>query len=304
MTHPEHNHPPLNAPSIGATPAAPSDQSVDSQTSGKVPVVKAEAQLPSQGVAPEPTQGEAPVPAPPVKPPVKQDEHRLKQAAQVAHKPSTDGVANPTGYNDCALAGGSNPQSPELISKLKSAKKGKPKRRDNHVSIRLTDEEWDVLEKFMSLTGMTLSEALRAIILAFASNGGSVYLRPKSPPSQLEDLLGELSKWRKEFSKAKPRLNIPTPASDKERHAEVTKWREESDRLLKTIPKLEELVRLALGVMTSLTTERVRQIKDGYTTLGGWKASFETKKNAASVEFLQALMDLLADAGFKPQQKR
>jgi hypothetical protein len=156
----------------------------------------------------------------------------------------------------------------------------------------------------MSLTGMTLSEALRAIILAFASNGGSVYLRPKSPPSQLEDLLGELSKWRKEFSKAKPRLNIPTPASDKERHAEVTKWREESDRLLKTIPKLEELVRLALGVMTSLTTERVRQIKDGYTTLGGWKASFETKKNAASVEFLQALMDLLADAGFKPQQKR
>lgn len=304
MTHPDNNQNPPNAPATGATPAAPSGQPADSETSGKVPVVKAEAQLPSQDVAPDPTQGEAPVPAPAATPPVNQDVDSLKQAAQVAHKPSTDGVANPTGSNDCALAGGPNPQSPELISKSKSAKKGKPKRRDNHVSIRLTDEEWDVLEKLMSLTGMTLSEALRAIILAFASKGGSVYLRPKSPPSQLEDLLGELSKWRKEFSKAKPRLNIPTPASDKERHAEVTKWREESDRLLKTIPKLEELVRLALGVMTSLTTDRVRQITDGYTTLGGWKASFEAKNNAAVVAFLLALMDLLRDAGIKPPQKK
>ena len=214
-------------------------------------------------------------------------------------------MPNPGGPNDCALAGGPSPQSPELISKSKPAKKSRSKKRDNHVSIRLTDEESDVLERFMSVTGMTLSEAIRAIISAFENKSGTIYMRPKSPPAHLEKLLGELSKWRKEFSKAKPRLNVPTPGSDKERYAEVTKWRAEADRLLKAIPQLEELLRLALGVMTSLTTERVSQITKSYTTLGAWKANFEEKNNnAATVAFLQALMDLLIDAGIKPQQKK
>jgi hypothetical protein len=303
MTQPEDNQTPLNAPASGATPAAPSGQSADSKTSGKQPAGSIEAQRPSQDLAQKPTQGDAPVPAPAATPPVKQDVDSLKQAAQLAHKPSTDGVANPTGSNDCALAGGDSPQTPQPISKSKSAKKSRSKKRDNHVSIRLTDEEWDVIERLMALTGLTLSEAIRAIISAFESKTGSVHLRPKSPPAHLEKLLGELSRWRKEFSKAKPRLNIPTPVSDKERHAEVTKWRAEADRLLKVIPQMEELVRLALGVMTSLTTERVIQITKGYTTLGGWKANFEEKNSPATVAFLQALMDLLADAGIKPQQK-
>ena len=196
MTHPEHNHPPLNAPSTGATPAAPSDQSVASETSGKVPVVKAEAQLPSQGVAPEPTQGEAPVPAPPVKPPVKQAEHRLKQAAQSEHKPSTDGVPDPTGSKDCAHAGGRSPQPPKPINKLKSAVKRRSKKRDNHVSVRCQDDEMDVIEERMTSTGETQSQAVRAIILEHKNKEGNVYLQPKTPIEQLEELLGLLGDWR------------------------------------------------------------------------------------------------------------
>ncbi len=304
MSDNKDNEPVLNAPTAADQTAAPSGQSADSETSGKQPAGTAATQPPTQGATQEPTQGEAPVPAPAVTPPVKQDAHNLKQAAQLEHTLSSDGVPNPTGSNDCALAGGPSPQSPELISKSKPAKKSRSKRRDNHVSIRLTDEEWDVLEILMSSTGMTLSEALRAIILAFACKSGSVYMRPKSPPAHLEKLLGELSMWRKEFSKAKPRLNIPTPASDKERHAEVTKWRAEADRLLKAIPQLEELVRLALGAMTSLTVERVMLITKGYTTLGTWKSSYEENNNQVFMEFLQALMDLLIDAGIKPPQKK
>lgn len=285
-----------NAPTAADPTAASSDQMADSETSGKQPAGKTEAQAP--------TQGEAPVPASAVTPPVKQDAHNLKQAAQLEHKPSTDGVSNPSGSNDYALAGGVSPQAPQPISKSKSAKKIRNEKRDNHVSIRLTDEEWDVLERFMSVTGMTLSEAIRTIISDFENKTGSVYMRPKSPPAHLEKLLGELSKWRKEFSKAKPRLNVPTPVSDKERHAEVTKWRAEADRLLKAIPQLEELLRLALGVMTSLTTERVSQITKGYTILGTWKAQFEKDEKLTLVASLQALMDLLTDAGIKPQQKR
>ena len=304
MKQPHDNQTPLNAPASGETPAAPSGQTAAPKTSGKQPEATPEAQPPSQDLAQEPTQGEAPVPAPAATPPVKQDVDSLKQAAQLEHKPSTDGVSNPSGSNDCALAGGVSPQSPQPISKSKSENKNRSKKRDNHVSIRLTDEEWDVIERFMALTGLTLSEAIRAIISAFESKTGSVHLRPKSPPAHLEKLLGELSKWRKEFSKAKPRLNIPTPVTDKDRHADVTKWRAEADRLLKEIPKLEELLRLALGVMTSLTPERVILITKGYTTLGGWKSSYEGKNNAAMVAFLEALLELLADAGIKPPQKK
>ncbi len=328
MNYPQDNKTPLNAPASGATPEAPSGKSTDSETKSKQPADTSEAPVPAQGaapvptqrvapvptqsvapvptqsVAPVPTQGEAQGPAPAATPPVNQDVGSLKQAAQLEHKPSADGVPNPSGSDDCALAGGRRPQTPELISKVKPVKKSKPKKRDNHVSIRLTDEEWDVLEKLMNSTGMTLSESLRAIILAFASKSGSVYLRPKSPPAQLEKLLGELSMWRKDLNKAKPRLNIPTPANDKERHAEVTRWREESDRLLRAIPLLEELVKLALGVMTSLTPERVYHIRKNYTTLETWKTTREKDGKLGLVPFLQALIDLLVDAGIKPPQKK
>jgi hypothetical protein len=236
----QDNEAALNTPTAAdQTPTGSSGQAADSETSGKQPAGKTEAQTPSQDVAQAPTQGEAPVPASAVTPPVEQDAHNLKQAAQLEHNSSTDGVSNPSGSNGCALAGGVSPQAPQAISNSKSAKMIRNEKRDNHVSIRLTDEEWDVLE------------------------------------------------------------------SDKERHAEVTKWRAEADRLLKAIPQLEELLRLALGVMTSLTTERVSRITKGYSALGSWKANVEKKDNdLATVAFLQALMDLLTDAGIKPQQKR
>lgn len=296
------------SPSSGSSPssavAPSSNESEVSRTPESQVQAPTIAQARSQDDAQSSFRGAAPRAAPAVTHLETPNVLQPLQAAQLEHNSSTDGVSNPSGSNDCALAGGDSPQTPLQNSKTKSAKKSRSKKRDNHVSIRLTDEEWDVIERYMAMTGMTLSEAIRAIISHFENKARSIHLHPKAPPAHLEKLIGELAKWRKEFSKAKPRLNIPTPANDAERHAQVTKWRSESDRLLKEIPKLEELLRLALGVMTSLTAERVIHINNGYTTLGGWQNKFESDKKENLAAFLQALMDLLKDAGIKPIDKK
>ncbi len=195
------------------------------------------------------------------------------QAAQLEHKSDYIPISDSIG----PLAGG-HPQTP--VSPPKAAKKRRAKRRDNHLSFRAEDDVLDIVAERMAHTGESQSDAVRAIIRESQDKAGNIYLAPKTPPDQLEKLLSEFKKWRIAFATAKPRLNIATPADDDERHAEVVAWREEADRLLREIPQLEEVVKVALATLTSLTPERVARFKTGINSLTRWKKGFiEQKKN-------------------------
>lgn len=301
MNRPEQNQTPLNAPASGATPAAPSNQAAAPKTSGKQPADETEAQTPSQDLAQKPTQGDAQVPAPAATPPVKQDVDSLKQAAQLEHKPSSDGVPNPGGSNDCAPAGGPGPQSPEPIAEAKSAKKDRKQKLDNHVSVRFPDTELEIIEERMERTGERQSEAVRGIVRDHLNKEGDVYLAPKTPPEQLENFLGELSKWRGDFKKAQPRLNMPTPKNDDPRHKQVTEWRAESKRLLDEIKKVESVLRAALGSVSSLTPRKVGLLKQHIPFFQRCLAQSSAKGDKMSVELWEALLQLIDDMGIKPK---
>lgn len=221
----------------------------------------------------------------------------LLQAAQLEHKPSADGVPNPSGSNDCALAGRDTPQAPPQVSSPKPEKNSRRKKRDNHFSIRFTDDDIDIVARRMERTGETPSNAIRSIVRESEGSEGNIYLAPKTPPDQLEKFLGELMKWRMAFSTAKPRLNIATPAADDERHAEVVKWRKESDRLLGEIPKLEEVVKGALATLTSLTPARVVTLGRGVGYLHEWQQLLEKEGYQRAADMCRDLIDLLQDAG-------
>ena len=231
------------------------------------------------------------------------------QAAQLEHKSEHSPISAPI----VTLAGGViTPQTPLQISPPKAAekpakpaKKKKAERRDNHISVRATDDEFDIVAERMARTGEKQSDAVRAIIRESQDKTGNVHLAPKTPPEQLEKLLGEIKKWRMAFSTAKPRLNISTPANDDERHAEVVAWRKEADRLLNEIPNLETLVKVALATLTSLTPERVARLKWGIGAIKYWKRSFEKDKDKdrnLRVTFCQDLIDLLEDAGITQEK--
>jgi len=267
---------------------------------------------PSTGVASHPDQRLNPAADPSVViPSVNQSVSPPLQAAQLEHKPEHSPVSTPIG----TLAGGvTTPQTPVQISPpkaakkaAKSAKKKKAERRDNHISFRATDDEFDVIARRMELTGESQSEAARAIIRESEDKTGNVNIAPRTPPEQLEKLLGEIKKWRTAFSTAKPRLNISTPANDDERHAEVVAWRKESDRLLKEIPNLETLVKVALAALTSLTPDRVARLKWGIGAIKFWKQTFEKDKDKDKdknlrVTFCQDLIDILEDAGITQEK--
>jgi hypothetical protein len=209
-------------------------------------------------------------------------------------------VPNPGGSNDCALAGGPSPQSPVSIATANSDKK------DNHVSVRFTDAEQAVIEDRMQRNGEKQSDAVRGIVNDYAQKDGNVYLAPKSPPEQLEDFLGELRKWRSEFVKAQPRLNIPTPKSDDPRHKQVTEWRAESKRLLEEIKKVETVLKAALGAVTSLTPRKVKFIQYAIPFL---RKNFEAANTKAATnpshkdaaDLWLGLLELIEDMGIKPE---
>lgn len=239
--------------------------------------------------------------SPRVTPSANQSALQPVQAAQLEHKSGDTPICDSIG----PLAGGDkSPQPPLQISTPKAAKnaaktaKKKPAERlDNHLSFRATDDEFAVIARRVELTGELQSEAARAIIRESEDKAGNVFLAPKTPPEQLEKLLGEIKKWRTAFSTAKPRLNISTPADDDERHAEVVAWRKEADRLLSEIPTLETLVQVALAALTSLTPERVARLRKGIRPLTNWKQSFEDNGKQPLADFCQDLIDLLEDAG-------
>ena len=257
---------------------------------------------PSTGVPSQPDQRQNPAADPSVViPSVNQSVSPPVQAAQLEHKSEHSPISTPI----VTLAGGDkSPQPPLQISPpkaakkaAKSAKKKQAFRRDNHLSFRAEDDVLDIVAERMALTGESQSDAVRAIIRESKDKTGNVYLAPKTPPDQLEKLLGELQKWRMAFSTAKPRLNVATPAADDERCAEVLVWRKENARLLAEIPPLETLVRVALAALTSLTPERVARLRKGIRALTNWKQSFEKDGKQQLSDFCQDLIDILEDAG-------
>ncbi len=156
----------------------------------------------------------------------------------------------------------------------------------------------------MERTGESQSDAIRAIIRESEHKTGHVFLSPKAPPEALEVLLGTISKWRKEFASAKPRLNIATPTTDVGRHAEVQKWRKEADRLLLEIPNLEAAVSAAMRALTSLTTERAAFLMDLLTTFKRWRKVREEKGETHYVQMYQAVIDLIEDMGITEREKK
>lgn len=220
------------------------------------------------------------------------------QAAQLEHTSSTTSEHGTTGpSNNCALAGGNFPQAPAQVPAPKPAKKSRRKKRDNHFSVRFTDDDIDILTRRMERTGESLSNAIRAIIRESESVGGNVTLTPKTPPEHLEKLLGALHKWRTAFVTAKPRLNIATPADDDARYEEVVAWRKKTDELLGEIPKLEEVVNAALGSLTSLTPARVVMLRGGVGYLHEWQQLLEKNDYQRAADMCRDLIDLLQDAG-------
>lgn len=301
MNDNEENQTPLNTPASGVTPAAPIGQKADSKASGKQPEATPEAQPPSQDQAHPPTQGEARVPVPAATPPVKQDVDSLKQAAQSEHKPSTDGVSDPTGSKDCAHAGGRSPQTPKPINKLKSAVKRRSKKRDNHVSVRCQDDEMDVIEERMTSTGETQSEAVRAIILEYKNKEGNVYLQPKTPIEQLEELLGLLGDWRRDFKKVQSKLNMPTPTNDEKRHEQVVEWREKTKELLILIPRIEKLIQAVINASTSLTLKKVEHLRANIPFLKRLYDECAAKGSKAAMDLYGTFLELIDDMGIKPK---
>lgn len=259
---------------------------------------------PSTGAASQPDQRLNPAADPASVPrSVNQSVSPPLQAAQLEHKSEHSPISTPI----VTLAGGDkSPQTPLQISPRKAAKKprtkSRSKRRDNHLSFRASDEEFDIVAERMALTGEDQSEAIRAIIRESKDKDGNVFLAPKTPPEQLEDLLGELQKWRMAFSTAKPRLNVATPAGDDERYAEVVAWRKEAARLLVEIPQLETVVKVALAAITNLTPERVARLRKGIRSLINWKQSFEKDGKQPLADFCQDLIDMLEDAGITPEK--
>lgn len=226
------------------------------------------------------------------------------QAAQLEHtlgSPADPNVVHGSSEpSNCAPAGGASaPQSPVAGWAPSPAKKRRCKRHDNHVSVRFSDDINDVIARRMARTGEKQSDAVRAIIRESEHTTGHVYIAPKAPPEQLEVLLGLLSKWRRDFATAKPRLNIPTPAADDGRFAEVQKWRGEANRLLQEIPKLETAVTAALRAVTSLTPERVKLLKNLNPLLETWLQSRITKGEGegATANAYRATITLIEDMG-------
>ncbi len=233
----------------------------------------------------------------------KQTVSHALQAAQLEHKSTTSLVSK------CALAEGDTPQTPREIkdstrsAKPKPTKKKRPKKRDNHVSVRFHADELDIVTRRMERTGETQSEAVRNIVIESEEKTGNVTLTPKAPPEHLEDMLGLLGAWRRAFSTAKPRLNIATPSTDDPRYAEVKKWRAEADRLLAEIPILETVVSAALKCLTSLTPERIVRLRKRVRTLEAWKLNYEQdEKTQTMANFCQDLIDLLKDAGIEQEE--
>ena len=223
------------------------------------------------------------------------------------HKPDYIQVSDP----NLALAGGEkSPQTPLKISPLKAAKKNarKPakksriKRRDNHLSFRATDDEFDIVAERMERTGEKQSDAVRGIILESVDKTGNIQLTPRTPPAELEKLLGEIKKWRFELRGAKSRLNVPTPADDDERHAEVVAWRLESDRLLSEIPGLEIMLKACISTLTTMTPEKVARWKSEIPTLTKWRDGFAKKGAEIDAALIQDLLDIIEDAGISHEK--
>lgn len=284
----EQNHP-SRANSSGSAAdqqaAENSDQKVDSNPSGNTPDIRTEAQSPPPAVTPGKNQ----------------DVHSLKQAAQPEHKPSSDGGSAPDGANGCALAGGDTPQPPQPAVKVPSAKKKRRKKKDNHLSFRCQDDEMDIVEQRMESTGENQSDAVRSIIREYGNTTGIVCLSPKTPPEQIEDLLGILGKWRKDFVKAQPRLNIPTPKTDDERYEQVKEWRAESKRLLSEIPANEAVLKAAIEAVTSLTPETISLFQAFIPYIQKWKRNDSEKNKEKMVNFWSYLLQLFDDMGIKPK---
>jgi hypothetical protein len=265
--------------------AETSDQKVVSNPSGNTPDGRTEAQSPPPAVTPGNTQ----------------EVHSLKQAAQPDHKSSTDGGSAPNGANGCALAGGAPPQSPHAAVKAPPAKKKRPKKQDNHLSFRCQTEEMDVVEQRMESTGENQSDAVRSIIREYGNRAGNICLSPKTPPEQLEDLLGILGDWRRDFVKAQPRLNIPTPKTDDVRYEQVKEWRAESKRLLSEIPANETVLKAAIGAVTSLTPEKISSFRALIPHIQKWKRNASERNQEEMVHFWSSLLELFDDMGIKPK---
>ena len=218
------------------------------------------------------------------------------QAAQLGHTSTTPCATDSNEPPNCAPAGGNFPQAPGLDPKLESWNPRQESLGDR-LSTRCTNSECDIVAERMARTGENQSEAIRAIIRQSQCNTGNVYPQSKGTPKELEALLGTYSKWRHDMAKARPRLNVPTPANDDPRYKEVTEWRLEANRVLNEIPQLEEAAEAALTSLTSLTPAKIAMLKKQYPLYKAWKKIREEKKDDVAAEAYGALIALIEDMG-------
>lgn len=228
----------------------------------------------------------------------------LYRAAQLEPTSATPCVPGSDEPSDCAPAGGNFPQTPSPDPILESWN-ARQEALDSRLSARCTNSEYDIVAERMDRTGENQSEAIRAIIRESQYKTGNVQLQPKGHPKVLEEFLGELCEWRQDFSRAKSRLGVLTPANGDPRYAEVTKWRAEANRLLAMIPRLEKAAEAALASLSSLTPKSVILLDAGLSLLVDWEKTAREADCTESADFLQALINLLADAGItKPEAQK
>lgn len=119
--------------------------------------------------------------------------------------------------------------------------------------------------------GVTRSEAARQLIES-ALDKPRVYITPRTPPAQLETLLGAIDRWRSDLRAIKSRLNAPIADSKEDPDlARLTReWRARSQSLLHETGNIRRLLAYALNAMLDLTPDDIPLLQSARHYMKKW----------------------------------
>jgi hypothetical protein len=164
------------------------------------------------------------------------------------------------------------------------ARKVHRKKKSNQFDFRSDEDTTERIFERVELAGCNPSEAIRQLIEDGATLATRITIAPHAPPQQLEAFIGELKAWRHEFQAVRSRLNAPMPQNpeDNELVERVRKWRATAEELHAKIRKLLAAAQAALSIITSLTPEKLAQLRLVRVVLRRWTK--EREDRAAKAE--------------------
>lgn len=222
------------------------------------------------------------------------------------HKVQAAHVSDETSTHD-ALAGGKCSPRPPASARPRSKKL---RVEAGRLSFRADDETVAYIEERMALAGCNISQAIVQLIKQGAGVEMTV-IAPRTPPEQLEWFVGALRAWRRDFLQVRSRLNAPMPRDgDEELVRQIRTWRKTAERLLVMINDLIEPAEALSRLLTSLTPDRVKRLRELYPLTQGWvareKEKAETSNNRAHLVPMmayQAIAELIEDLGIAQKEE-